>query len=887
MPEARRRPRTAVTALALTTLFALLASTLQAQVRVPPRQRTPPAAPGEPSIRLVSGTPACGGAPLLDFEACAVAACRGDDPPREPLGRLLDAITREAERRTQASCAADDCRRAVAREVSNHWECQGPRRLCVRRTVRVQCARGAAEPGSAPAGGQDRAPQRVPPREAPRRVAPPDAPPPSRVPPGVLGPGRADPAPPTGGVSGGAGTTGPARPPTAGGGVKTPGEQDYLLRFACCDGLTVRSEPRTNGPIVETLGQGQQVWLTDLYPRQALSSLLAGAGPNTTVWSLLNDSNALYFAQVFVPKTGKTGYAPLYQLFLEAPKGVEDSLRIEVGFGRVARELNKALTKAATPDHCDDPIDTHDATAGEDLFQVNPDADAVPCRDDNTCQWCLTEVFPNPGQYKLSPREQCEQGPVPTDCKSFDPTSMWAFCKERHIPRGTRYRQWNRRAYRCGEYPFGETNTSIFHDDRDYFASHKLLYAFSLWGMRHEVMLGRLDQQRAIAFDTFNLTTKDVERITAGRGFSAKNVWIAMTPATFYDPAEKRQEMVLSLGVCAHAPGTRVSLGRVAYDARKTPKDAFEAIEWGRVDFDRLDLCALGRVRLDGNWRPRVEWLKVSEFRLAGANVSDAGKVDWAPWVDAVQAVSFLGAGVLGPILGGIVRAVVVVALAAEVAVPLVIDATNDDEWAIDRVVEAVGEAKLQGTLLGVLNDATRTQLDGAVPNLRQRAADVCDQAFPTPPGLDSPFRYLYSQCQQMTDHLRLDPFQLHQPSLQQGCYGTDHFFSPHDKTQPSSSPWWYQFAGQSWYTGVTNQDLGCRVGFDLRVRVDQYLWPSLRCLMAEGNLALNNDLTRAQFLTNVQANCRAAGLRMIRDYFGTGADLRDLIEKKGLGTLR
>lgn len=88
-------------------------------------------------------------------------------------------------------------------------------------------------------------------------------------------------------------------------------------------------------------------------------------------------------------------------------------------------------------------------------------------------------------------------------------------------------------------------------------------------------------------------------------------------------------------------------------------------------------------------------------------------------------------------------------------------------------------------------------------------------------------------------------------------------------------------------HTGVTNQDLGCRVGFDLRVRVDQHLWPSLRCLMAEGNPALNNDLTRAQFLAHVQANCRAAGLRMIRDYFGTGADLRDLIERKGLGTFR
>jgi hypothetical protein len=133
-------------------------------------------------LRLVGGTAACSGSPVLDYEACASVACRASEPPVGLVTQLLDAMGRDALRRTQSACEADECRRPQLREKSNSWACDAPRRLCVRRSVTVQCPRSAA--GGRTQGAQT-PPSRTPPppRVPPERAEPQGADVPSRTPP--------------------------------------------------------------------------------------------------------------------------------------------------------------------------------------------------------------------------------------------------------------------------------------------------------------------------------------------------------------------------------------------------------------------------------------------------------------------------------------------------------------------------------------------------------------------------------------------------------------------------------------------------------------------------------------------------------------------------------
>jgi hypothetical protein len=92
-----------------------------------------------------------------------------------------------------------------------------------------------------------------------------------------------------------------------------------------------------------------------------------------------------------------------------------------------------------------------------------------------------------------------------------------------------------------------------------------------------------------------------------------------------------------------------------------------------------------------------------------------------------------------------------------------------------------------------------------------------------------------------------------------------------------TSNAWWRAYAGQRWYTGGGN-DAGCRVGFEVRQRLDAEIWPVVRCIAAQANTAVNVP-GAPSVGTLVTSNCQLPTAGAIGGIYGDGSDLVPLID--------
>ena len=196
----------------------------------------------------------------------------------------------------------------------------------------------------------------------------------------------------SGGLTTGGGTS---AGPTSAGGYASP--SFHAVRYACCEGVQVRANPSGDAGLVETLGKSQEVWVTDLLPGTAMQSIidsiddcLSSGSPScwNAVTAMAQISNVSYYAELYIPATGETGYAPIQSLFVRPNQEIQGQATLEIGFDKVADAMKSAIdTKLNT--HCGTPahsITVHAPQSGDLYydgsreFQLSCD-DALACPD--------------------------------------------------------------------------------------------------------------------------------------------------------------------------------------------------------------------------------------------------------------------------------------------------------------------------------------------------------------------------------------------------------------------------------------------------------------------------------------------------------------------------
>lgn len=183
--------------------------------------------------------------------------------------------------------------------------------------------------------------------------------------------------------------------PTGAGGLGSP--SFHALRYACCEGVQVRATPSGDAALVETLSKSQEVWVTDLLPGTGMQSIIdaiddclssGSLSCLSPVTSMAQLSNISYYAELYIPATGETGYAPIQSLFVRPNQEVQGQATIEIGFDKVAGAMKSAIdtklnTQCSSPSHS---ITVH-APQSADLyydgsreFQLSCD-EALACPD--------------------------------------------------------------------------------------------------------------------------------------------------------------------------------------------------------------------------------------------------------------------------------------------------------------------------------------------------------------------------------------------------------------------------------------------------------------------------------------------------------------------------
>jgi hypothetical protein len=268
---------------------------------------------------------------------------------------------------------------------------------------------------------------------------------------------------------------------------------------------------------------------------------------------------------------------------------------------------------------------------------------------------------------------------------------------------------------------------------------------------------------------------------------------------------------------------------------------------------------------------------------MDGLNLDDVGVV-FAPWVYIGLA---LGAVLMPIVLGGLgvlVSALLAAAAVGSVALPAWINATPSDQIVWDQFVPEQFKEKIFANVLARMNDATREALEAQVFDAQDRLADACEAARPDVDE-SSPYywfyRYLDRQCHLLTNAPTLAPFQTNDDSDANGCYGLNALFEP---PTPGANAWWRSYAGQSWYTGA-GVDAGCRMGFQMRQRIDPELWPVVRCIAAQANTAVNVP-GAGSVGALITANCSATALGAVTSLYGDGSDLEPLLDEDQIGVI-
>ncbi|MCA9527010.1 MAG: hypothetical protein KC549_12030 [Myxococcales bacterium] len=673
------------------------------------------------------------------------------------------------------------------------------------------------------------------------------------------------------------------------------GEQ-AIYRYACCDDVTVRAHATSDAASVGTLSRNESVVVTRLMaPGIAhLRDELEACLPNDCgeVTSLLQGLDLNVYAEVtpvFAPQ--KKGWVPLVALF-QAPRAASpDRLRLQVGYNRVINALDAMVDQLFYPADCGQAtkqvsqtiayFDDEDSFWDYDKQKVvlcdgameNPKSlGYAPC---TTCRPMAEAMFGEGGAFDanvLAGHElaadyaaQCARYLAPQEVKSVLRQNAW----------------------QCGEYPFGDTHYGYVHQVED-----KLLTDQTFWNRSHKVKMGRGLDQKPIAFNQFDIATGNVGHFNTGGMIGARNLWFSLMP--IHEPAmqggivpqdyEPANDHSLLVHACGHLPGTFIDGPFVDYNWKDTWGDMINKIDFGRFEFDRLDFCALAKLSLTEDLEPSLEFTEVTDFHLVGADISGI-KITYAAWVYIFGGPILGAVAVLGGHVGSIIATLVAHAI---VALPIYLDISKNEDWVIEDLLPETLKVKLTDGILAKLNTATGDALAGVATQVTDRLETLCDVALPAVESSHPLFyfyAYLRTECEAMVEDGKWVPFAPHGRSAQQGCYGTDRFFSP--AISGSTDDYAFSsFAGQDWYTGG-HDDAGCRLEFQRYAKVDSRLWPTLKCLTATMNLHFNEGETLpgwGGFGPEISEACGEVGLSALLQLYGDGSDLLPLIDVGGGG---
>jgi hypothetical protein len=397
--------------------------------------------------------------------------------------------------------------------------------------------------------------------------------------------------------------------------------------------------------------------------------------------------------------------------------------------------------------------------------------------------------------------------------------------------------------YACGEYPVGATHVG-YHVNLDTGGwtgsadpDRKVLTHFDLFDEPHVVEMGRLSSQNGMTVNTPDLTTGANRVINLGPALGLANIWLSLnpgpTPAAVSDTVDA--DSMLWFNVCAHLPGVSVFGPSNTYDIGQTPLSIIAGIDFGNVVIDRADICALGGLWFDDDLNPHIVWADGS-VNIEVASIKD---------VKITKGIGYYGlaiAGSLLPVVGNIIRGIVLSEAAIEGAIESTLNNTEAGAWLANALL-GIFEVKLVDGLLSRLSEYTDEALsEGANPNVTGRLEAVCDQLRPTVPNTH-PYYYFYSflagQCQDAVDGHALRPFQRNAASASAGCYAPGAMFTPADA---GGGHWWEKYLGQQWWMPFV-PDSGCRMGVEFEAPVDIALAPVLRCGVGVLNTWVNAGL--------------------------------------------
>jgi hypothetical protein len=419
----------------------------------------------------------------------------------------------------------------------------------------------------------------------------------------------------------------------------------------------------------------------------------------------------------------------------------------------------------------------------------------------------------------------------------------------------------NPRDYRCGEYPIGTTHPD-YRWTKNVSANKKRIASFELFDESHDIEMTRLEGQRASDYDVFDLSTQAVRNVHAPKAVSRENFWVGLLP----------YQGKLYGHVCAKIPGTTILGPKVDYEFFNTPYWLIDKIDWGSASVDRVDLCLLARLSVDNGLAPTVDFLDVTQFELVGFNVDDINVDVSGFYAGFVAAAGLVGSVVpiIGPILGPLLSGALIAALGVFEAIESVLDDTDNDEWLFNFLPNAF-KAELEQQALTELNDLSRDALMNVQPNVKTRVQQLCGALDPMVTSRHAYYwfyKFAKAQCALGTDYT-LTPFVAEPSSLEQGCFGLTHYWTPADA---GTDKWWQAYAGQEWYFPFFH-NAGCRLSAKVETQMDAAIWPVARCAAAATNSVINGVSQKSLFGTMNEA-CSDLGYSALLALYGDGSDL-------------
>lgn len=483
-------------------------------------------------------------------------------------------------------------------------------------------------------------------------------------------------------------------------------------------------------------------------------------------------------------------------------------------------------------------------------------------------------------------------------CRARATDGMTALCEPYVGPNDTK-RFGNPAAYQCGELPFGHTHLGyregsvLAFDGRAQMQGNpdhawKHLDFIDAPPFQGRISAGRRDHQVAFSYRQRNLTSGRVETISAPKALTARSIWLTLRPhRPMVDRADgegRERADVLDVGMCLHAPGVAIDLGRLSTPQSREWELLATDIDLGSYEIARFKACGTLRfIARDGTLEH--DWLgdlKIEHpfSRILRAPDVTAGPVTQILRMDlpiiienayAREAVRLL--------LTGSPRAVQ--RQHARMLAALLTRADGVSGSLVDLAVQIAG-SRLPLDMEKPLKTAISDAIDLPQINPQERISEVCQaltraNAAPT---LGHFYNFLRRNCEGLASHASLRLFVPHEASSAAGCYDPGQYFAPADARE---NPWWAGYSGQNWWFPLW-PDQGCRVAAKASLAMDRALWPILRCAVAQQNAIINSQQrgARTALIQDIVRSCQDFGQRAIAELYGSGQDLASLLPARG-----